>query len=201
VFDFEGHAPSDLAALRRVTRRLADAVRAGGGREVALAIPALDTLAFPAAPLAEDVDRLVLMLYDRHWAGSGPGPVAPPAWVDTALTVRLAEVPAERLVAALPLYGYRWPRSAAGETIGLADAQRIADSAKVPLVRDSASWHLTAELPDGGALWVADEAVLARLLAGAQQRGIRRAAFWRLGLEDPGVWALPRRLRRPLPDR
>ena len=36
-------------------------------------------------------DAIIPMLYDEHWAGSSPGPVASPRWVRHALTLRVRE--------------------------------------------------------------------------------------------------------------
>lgn len=66
------------------------------------------------APL---VDRFIIMGYDYHYQGSSvTGPVAPLAGVesisefDTVTGVKLAvkTVPAEKLILAIPLYGYEW---------------------------------------------------------------------------------------------
>ncbi|MCU0622803.1 MAG: hypothetical protein MUF53_02930 [Gemmatimonadaceae bacterium] len=191
IFDFEALAVDDLPALRRVLQAFVPAARAAGAQRVALAIPAADS-AYPARPLAEDVDDLVVMLYDQHWAGGGPGPVAAPDWVARTLEARLAEVPARRLVAALPLYGYHWPATGPAAVVGPADAERVAAAAGLPLALDARSLHRTVEFPGGGAIWVADEALLARLLDDVHRLGITRVAFWRLGLETDRFWALRR---------
>ncbi|HEX6060134.1 MAG TPA: glycosyl hydrolase family 18 protein, partial [Gemmatimonadaceae bacterium] len=189
VLDLEGHEPEDLEAMLRVAGALADSARARGIATVALAIPATDTAAYPAAPLLRVADALIVMLYDEHWAGSAPGPTASPAWARHWLAVRAAEVGPERLVAGLPLYGYQWTgRDTAARTIGWRDARRVAASAGVPLARDAASATLTARLPGDWELWVTDVVLVERLAADARALGVRRLAFWRLGLEDPAVW-------------
>lgn len=192
VFDFEALTADDVPALRRVLQGLTPAAHTAGARRVALAIPAADT-AYPAAILAEDVDDLLVMLYDQHWAGGPPGPVATPEWVARTLAARVAEVPARRLVAALPLYGYRWPARGPGEAIGPADARAAADSAGLPLATDARSLNRTVEFPGGGALWVADELLQGRLLEEVAALGVARVAFWRLGFETDAFWQLRRR--------
>ena len=187
VLDFEGHAARDLAGLMLVSRAIADSARAHGVGEMAMAIPATDTAAYPAAPLLRVVDRLVVMLYDEHWSRSAPGPVASPQWVRTAMSLRLAEVGPSKLVAGLPLYGYRWGSDSTGVTVGWADVQRDAARAGVSLSREPATYTLRARA-QGWEAWIADAALLDTLVADMERIGVRRIALWRLGTEDPAVW-------------
>ena len=190
VLDFENHPPDDLAALIKVAKSIADSVHAHGVREVAMAIPAGDTAAYPAHPLLAAVDLVVVMLYDQHWSRSAPGPIADPAWVRQWLSVRVGEAGADRVVAALPLYGYQWtPGSAnAAATVGYDDARRLGVQRSVSLRRDSASATLHASSAGQWEIWVADAGLLERLATVARGLGVRRVALWRLGLEDPAVW-------------
>ena len=188
VLDFEAHDREDLDGLLRVVDAIADSARAQGVRQIVLAIPAADE-AYPAAPLLEAVDLVLPMLYDEHWSTSGPGPVSSPAWVRSTLTARVAEAGASRMVAALPLYGYWWrPGQAAAQTVGVADARRIAAERGITLARDSAAATLTLRAEGAGELWVTDAALLRELVAIATSTGIRRVALWRLGLEDQAMW-------------
>ena len=125
VIDFEGMTARDLDALRLVTRAISDSVRAHGVSTVAIAVPAADTTAYPGALLLEVADIIMPLLYDQHWSASPPGPIASPEWVRRQLGMRVAEVGAERVVAALPLYGYRWRRAAETEVISFEDARRL----------------------------------------------------------------------------
>src|ERR1700682_572551 len=119
VIDFEGMTPRDLDALLAVTRAVADSVRAHGVHTVVVAVPAGDTAAYPSALLLESADLIMAMLYDQHWSASPPGPIASPDWVARNLGTRVAEVGAARIVAAFPLYGYRWRKSARTRGMGV----------------------------------------------------------------------------------
>ena len=188
VIDFEGMTPRDLDALLAVTRAVADSVRAHGVHTVVVAVPAGDTAAYPSALLLESADLIMAMLYDQHWSASPPGPIASPDWVARNLGTRVAEVGAARIVAAFPLYGYRWRKSAETEVISFDDARRLTTMTNTALVRDPASETLHATSPEGWELWVSDRGLLDRLMHDAKQLGVRIFALWRLGLEDPAVW-------------
>ena len=188
VIDFEGMTPRDLDALLAVTRAVADSVRAHGVHTVVVAVPAGDTAAYPSALLLESADLIMAMLYDQHWSASPPGAIASPDWVSRNLGTRVAEVGAARIVAAFPLYGYRWRKSAETEVISFDDARRLTTMTNTPLVRDHSSETLHATSPEGWELWVSDRGLLDRLVHDARQLGVRIFALWRLGLEDPAVW-------------
>lgn len=187
VLDFETLERDDLEAQVAVMRAITDSARAHGVRVVAAAIPALDTLAYPTRPLLRVVDFVIPMLYDQHWAGSQPGPLAAPDWVRSALAMRVAEAGASRIVAGFPTYGYRWRRGLPTEDMGYAEAQRIAASTRTPLRRDAATGTLRATGADWE-MWVTDAVLLRRLVADARALGVTRFAFWRLGREDDAIW-------------
>ena len=188
VMDFEGMTPRDLDQLLAFTRAVADSVRAHGVATVVIAVPAGDTAAYPAALLLQSADMIMPVLYDQHWSASPPGPIASPEWVMRNLGTRVAEVGAAKIVAAFPLYGYRWRKSAETEVISFDDARRLTTMTNIPLVRDHASATLHATSPEGWELWVSDRVLLETLVREAKELGVRTFAFWRLGLEDQAVW-------------
>jgi spore germination protein YaaH len=190
VIDFEGMTSRDLDQLLTVTKAVSDSVRAHGVATVVIAVPAADTAAYPAALLLQSADFIMPMLYDQHWATSPPGPIAAPDWVNRSLGTRVAEVGAARIVAAFPLYGYRWRRNAPAEVISYDDARRLASMTNTPLTRDHASATLHALSPEGWEIWVSDRVLLETLVREARELGVTTFALWRLGLEDPAVWEI-----------
>jgi spore germination protein YaaH len=181
---------SDSDATRLVVGAMARAARAAGVGPVVVAVPAADTAGYPARYFDGIADLLLVMLYDQHWATSPPGAIAAPDWVRRSLSLRVSERGASRLVAALPLYGYLWRPDTFAETIGYADAVRLAAEAGTALARDPATATLNAarQGADGWQLWVSDAALALTLEQEAATLGVRRVAYWRLGLEDPALW-------------
>lgn len=190
VLDFEALAPQDLPQLLAVARAIADSARARGTPHITIAIPAADTAGYPALPLLQAADQVLVMLYDQHWRGSRPGPVAAPDWARESLALRVAEVGARRVIAGFPFYGYLWPADGQGETVGYDDARRAALDAGVPLEREPASQTLRASRRGEWELWVTDAVLLDTLIADAERLGVRDFAFWHLGLEDERVWTV-----------
>ena len=183
VLDFEALEKGDLPALAAVIRTLSDTLRTRGLGPVAVAVPAGDTIAYPGLVLVQAGADLVLpMLYDQHWAGGPAGPVSSREWAESNLRIRIREVGAARVVAGLPLYGYRWSSPGKAVTVTFSEAATVA------LTRDSATGSLRASLPRGGEVWVTDAQLLGELMAIAEAQGVQRFALWYIGQEDPGVW-------------
>lgn len=189
VLDFETLTASDTSALRTVVRAITDSAHRMGVRPIAVAIPATDSVAYPVRTLLRVADLVMPMLYDQHWAGGTPGPIAAPAWVREALAARIAEAGGpERIVAAFPAYGYRWRTGGSGENVSYADARQIAASSRVRLVRDRASRTLRASAPGSWEMWVTDAELVRALVRDARSVGVRKFAVWRMGQEDPAIW-------------
>jgi spore germination protein YaaH len=199
VLDFEGMTRPDSDATRLVIGEMSRVARAAGVGPIVVAVPATDTASYPARYFDDSADLLLVMLYDQHWATSSPGPIAAPDWVRLSLGMRISERGASRLVAALPLYGYRWRPNTFAETIGYDDAVRLAAEAGTSLARDpaSATLHATRSGADGWELWVSDAELVAILEREAVALDVRRFAYWRLGLEDRALWPRPTVFPRP----
>ncbi|MBC7671392.1 MAG: hypothetical protein H7247_03135, partial [Polaromonas sp.] len=135
-------------------------------------------------------DLLLIMLYDQHWATSPPGAITGPQWLRRTLAMRVQESGADRLVAGLPFYGYQWRTNAPTATTSYDEARRLAAEAGVAFDRDPAtqSLHAVRAGADGWELWVTDAVLLDSLRREVSALGVRRVAYWRLGLEDPAVW-------------
>lgn len=190
VLDLEDVPRADSAALLAVSSALIRSAHDAGVAPIVIALPATDSLGYPARRFP-GADLFLVMLYDQHWATSAPGPIAEPAWAQRVLAARVAEIGAEKLVAGLPTYGYRWRAGEPfAETIGWSDAREIASAAGVPLERDAGSLTLRAvsSAPPAWELWVSDAALVEALVRVVRDAGVWRVALWRLGLEDPAMW-------------
>jgi len=190
VLDLESLDRSDLPSLLHVVKAITDSAHARRISPIVVAIPAADTVAYPARPIAGVADLVMPMLYDQHWSTSGPGPISEPEWVRSTLATRIKEVGASRIVAALPTYGYRWQTNgrAPAEDVSFADAQRIAEQSGVALKRDARTGTLRGVKSGEWEMWVTDAELIATLARQATEGGVARVALWRIGQEDPALW-------------
>ena len=190
VLDLEDVPRADSLALQAVAAGITSAAHDAGVAPVMIALPATDSLSYPARRFPA-VDLFLVMLYDQHWATSAPGPIAEPEWARRVLASRVAEIGAGKILAGLPLYGYRWRAGEAfAETIGWHDAGVLSAAAGVPLERDAGSLTLHASNTAGQPweLWVSDGVLVDALTRVVREAGVWRVALWRLGLEDPATW-------------
>ncbi len=117
--DVELLDPSFVAAYGAFIGRLRAAVVAADKRDrVSVATTANQGgAAMAAAAATAGADRIFMMGYDYHWAGSGPGASAPMQRLDgdeknLQWSLDLYEsvgVPVQRTLLGLPLYGMSWP--------------------------------------------------------------------------------------------
>ena len=189
VLDFEGMTGADTSLTRAVVATFANVMRMRGVGPVAIALPAGDTVGYPAR-LFPGADLLMIMLYDQHWSTSPPGAIAEPAWVRRTLAMRVAESGASRMVAALPTYGYLWRPNLAARAISLDEARRLVAEAGVSLDRDpaTATLHAVRSVGDQWELWISDVVLLSALQREVAALNVTRVAYWRLGTEDVAMW-------------
>lgn len=79
--------------------------------------------------LAQYVDYVQIMSYDKHYSTSAPGPVAPVEWVREVMAYAVTEIPSEKILMGIPYYGRSWRTSGSGwvsKTFGWAVATQTA---------------------------------------------------------------------------
>ena len=143
------------------------------------------------AALGRAVDKLRVMAYDYHWATSGAGPVAPLSWVDDVARFAASQVAPEKVQLGMALYGYDW-QGTAGEGVTFDTAM-----ARMGQYGAARQWSVTHASPwfsytAGGkthTVWYEDAQSVAAKLPIVDRHGLDGAVFWRLGGEDPDVWA------------
>ena len=188
ILDFLGATPEDLAALMNVTRAFADSARGRSLGPLGLVVPAGDTVSYPGRVLARSADLIVIRLDDEHRPGTPPGPLASPDWLSRHVGMRAARIGASRIVAELPLFGYRWERDGTARRITYSDAIALVAQDAGALRRDEASGFLTASSArDGWEIWIGDSTTVERLIASARKVGVTRFALAGLGGADPAL--------------
>lgn len=140
--------------------------------------------------LAKFADYIRVMAYDYHFSASKPGPVTPLDYLDQVIDYSLENIPKEKLIIGLPVYGYDWD-SQAGESIQYQDAIDLLDQHHGDYRRDQTSGALTGNYTSEGidhTLWFEDAQSLQIKIDLVQTRGVQAIALWRLGGEDPEMW-------------
>lgn len=197
--DFEGVSGADRDRLTALVGTFATALHASGMQLAVDVVPHRHTgtnaasEAYDLPAIAAKADLLVMMSYDQHTAGGGPGPVAGLDWQADVLGASLDGLPANHVLMGVPLYARRWAATSPGardysEAVSTALGDRDVHydynfAAASPLLRGTDSGGSTQT-------WFDDGDSLARKLAAVRGLGLAGAAGWRLGFEDPAFWAL-----------
>lgn len=144
-------------------------------------------------------DYVIIMGYDEHWGGCGEaGSVASIDYVSGGIDRTLEQVPAEKVVNALPFYTRVWKTEGTQVTDDAIPLCNIADYLKRIGKEDAAVWDETTcqnylEWQSGDAtyqIWLEDLESLRVKMNVMNARNIGGVAVWRLGYGTPAAWEL-----------
>ncbi|MDO4804411.1 MAG: glycosyl hydrolase family 18 protein [Lachnospiraceae bacterium] len=141
-------------------------------------------------------DYVVCMCYDEHRQGSPKaGSVSSLPFVEEGIRDTLAEVPASRMIAAIPFYTRLWMTTSQdapeSRALGMTDAQSwIAENgAEVNWENEAAQNYV--EKQDGGTfyqMWIEDAASVEAKMEIVAESDCAGVAEWKLGFETGDVW-------------
>ena len=144
---------------------------------------------------AEVVDYFIIMGYDEHWHGSkDPGSVASISYVSGGLDRTLQEVPANKVVNALPFYTILWKTEGTDVTDEYITMNNEADfmsRAGVTAEWDEETCQNYAEWTSGNAtyqIWLEDAQSIAEKVKLIQKNNLAGVAQWKLGFENSSIW-------------
>lgn len=142
-------------------------------------------------------DYVIIMGYDEHWHGSkDPGSVASISYVSGGLDRTLQEVPANKVVNALPFYTILWKTEGTDVTdeyITMNNEADFMNRAGVPAEWDEETCQNYAEWTSGNAtyqIWLEDAESIAVKLNMMATKNIGGVAVWRLGYGTQAAWEL-----------
>jgi cellulose synthase/poly-beta-1,6-N-acetylglucosamine synthase-like glycosyltransferase/peptidoglycan/xylan/chitin deacetylase (PgdA/CDA1 family)/spore germination protein YaaH len=165
--------------------------------------------------MADHTDGLLLMNYDEHQTGSGPGPIASQDWFVDNLKDVLKTVPKEKAICALGSYGYDWtmslppvdpkhpgrvPKNFVPKVLGVQEIstqtawQEATDAeAQIELDPDSLNGHFAYDDDDAvphvrHQVWFLDAVTVLNQMRAARALGIETFSLWVLGQEDNSLW-------------
>lgn len=164
-----------------------------GGKTLSVALPARiderqDRLGYER--IGQLVDRVVVMAYDEHWSSGEPGPVASLAWCAKVADYALSKVGSGKLVMGAPFYGRAWADASLSRAYKHSGVLGVMAERGVDEVerREGIPVFEYAEIVTVE-LWFEDAASTAARLELYAEASVDKVAFWRLGQEDPAVWA------------
>lgn len=142
-------------------------------------------------------DYVIVMGYDEHWHGSGePGSVASIDYVSSGIEKTLEEVPANKIINAVPFYSIVWKTEGTevtDEYVIMSAVTSYVNNMGMDVVWDEETCQNYASKQVGDAfyeIWMEDEASLEVKLNVMKTYNIGGVAAWRLGYETSGAWDL-----------
>lgn len=140
-------------------------------------------------------DYVIIMGYDEHWGGGGvAGSVASIGYVRDGIEKTLEEVPAQKVINAIPFYTRVWKTTngeVTSEALGMEKAQEFISKYNVATVWDEETCQNYGEIEMGSTLyqvWLEDARSIETKLTVMKNYGLGGVAAWQLGLEDKAIW-------------
>ncbi|MCM3873468.1 MAG: glycosyltransferase [Pyrinomonadaceae bacterium] len=139
-------------------------------------------------------DYLLLMAYDQHWSNSGAGPIAGQDWFDRNLASRMRDLEPAKTIICIGGYGYDWSGDSEATEVTFQEAVLSArdSDAHVSFDRASRNPYFSYEEEDGSyhTVWFLDAVTAYNQILAASKFHPAGYALWRLGSEDPSLWAI-----------
>ena len=140
------------------------------------------------------VDYVIIMGYDEHYVGSEAGSVASLPWVEQGVQDTLKEVPAKRVINAIPFYTRLW-RTTGGnvtsEAIGMDQAQQTIAENNVETYWDKTTSQNYGEYDIDNStyqIWLEDAQSVAEKVKLVSKYDLAGVSAWKLGFENNGIW-------------
>jgi len=161
--------------------------------------------------IADNSDGLLVMDYDEHQTGSGPGPIASQDWFVDNLKEILKTVPKDKIICSIGSYGYDWTmplppptrkghpakkvpeRVLAAHDMSSQEVWQAAYDSEADVELDDSSLNAHFAYDDEDAhvrhqIWFLDAVTALNEMRAARMLGIQTYALWRLGSEDNSLW-------------
>lgn len=140
-------------------------------------------------------DYVIIMGYDEHWGGGGvAGSVASIGYVRDGIEKTLEDVPAQKVINAIPFYTRVWKTNngeVTSEALGMEAAQNFISNYNVPVTWDEETCQNYGEIEMSGTLyqvWLEDARSIETKLTVMKNNNLGGVAAWKLGFEDKAIW-------------
>ncbi|MCM1268583.1 MAG: glycosyl hydrolase family 18 protein [Bacteroidales bacterium] len=158
-------------------------------------VPMAHTDHYNRAEQGRVADYVIVMGYDEHYNGSKEaGSVASIDFVERGIKNTVAEVPAEKVINALPFYTRLWETkgtSVTSQAVGMEMAQTYVSDHDIAIRWDETTCQNYGEFQSESGfcqVWLEDADSIRVKLNIMENYDIGGVAAWRLGFETPDVW-------------
>ena len=170
------------------------------GRKIILVVPPNDE-SYRYQELARSADYLLITTHDQNSHPESPGPIASQGWFESQIAAQVASVDRSKLIIGLGSFGREWGGADEARYVSVQAAWEAMEQARAELRFDQQTLNPSFNFFDSRGLqhqiWFLDGVTgfnQAKAALALQPAGL---AVWRLGLEDPSIWASVGRGRLP----
>lgn len=188
--DFESVRSQDrdafLSFLRDIRSRLPE------GKIFSVCVPARTVEkkdAYPYAEIAKIADRVLVMAYDEHWRTGSPGAIASLPWCKKVCAFAQKNIPPEKLILGLPLYGRVWQTEEISRALKYPQTLDLWKEVRTSVARqEDGTPFFSFEKTIRAEVFFEDALSLTGKLAYYEEAGVREIGLWRLSQEPAALW-------------
>ena len=140
-------------------------------------------------------DYVIIMGYDEHWGSGGvAGSVASIGFVEDGIAQTLEDVPANKVINAVPFYTRVWKTNGdkvTSEALDMETAHNFIKNNGLAMAWNATAGQNYGEIQKGNTLyqiWMEDKDSIEAKLAVMRKYNIGGVAAWKLGYETPDIW-------------
>ncbi|MGZ4113436.1 MAG: LysM peptidoglycan-binding domain-containing protein [Tumebacillaceae bacterium] len=153
---------------------------------------------FPLRPIGKVADFVALLLNSEHRMYTGPGPLSSLSWTEAGIQNAIQHgVAPQKILLGIAGYAYDWKASSqVPEYLSYEGAMNRARQYRANVQFDTKSQTPMFRYTDasGGEhqVWFENSSSLSQKITLVNRYELAGITLWRLGIEDPGLWALLR---------
>jgi len=138
--------------------------------------------------ISKIADRILVMAYDQHWSKSKPGPVASLNWCKAVADYASKNIPMEKLIMGLPLYGREWQNDGPSRSIKWSHMNELLERDDIVVEYSlEEGFKIMYEEDLKKILYYDDIKATKQKLALYSKYNVG-VGFWRLGMENKDLW-------------
>ena len=142
-------------------------------------------------------DYVIIMGYDEHYAGGEAGSVASLEYERTGIENTLKQVPAEKVISAIPFFTRLWLVGEDGKTtstaMGIANAKKWVAENQMQMTwqEETGQYYGEKKVEDGTYhMWLEEEDSISLKVKLVRDYHLAGIACWKLGFEPENIWGI-----------
>ncbi len=191
--DFEAVENRDARAFIIFLRDLKKELPAGKTLSVAIPAKRVDVDdAYDYGVISRIANRVLVMAYDQHWSTSEPGPVASLKWCKEVALYASKNISRKKLIMGLPLYGREWGDRGYSRSLRWNQVNELMERDDAVIEYSLEEGFKVMFNENLKSTLYFDDIKATRQKLTMYSDYTAGVGFWRLGMENEGLWSIIR---------